>query len=95
MAVSLLLQDPDASVEEQDALLVRQFAADKKMPGRSLFLLARHREYSIVGHVFSQLFPEDYARVRGGGGGGGCGGGCWVGAVAASRPGCSLRTTTG
>lgn len=27
MAVLLLLQDPDASVEEQDALLVRQFTA--------------------------------------------------------------------
>lgn len=45
--------------------LVRQFAADKKTPGRSLYLLSRDKEFSLVGHVFSQLFPEDYDRVRG------------------------------
>lgn len=45
--------------------LVRQFAADKKTPGRSLYLLSRDKEYSLVGHVFSQLFPDDYDRVRG------------------------------
>jgi hypothetical protein len=44
---------------------VRQFAADKKTPGRSLYLLSRDKEYSLVGHVFSQLFPDDYDRVRG------------------------------
>jgi hypothetical protein len=43
--------------------LVRQFAADKKTPGRSLYLLSRDKNYSVVGHVFSQLFPEDYDRV--------------------------------
>lgn len=55
---------------------MRQFAADKKTPGKSLYLLSRDKDYSIVGHVFSQLFPEDYDRVSGavdgvaGGGGG-------------------------
>lgn len=48
--------------------LVRGFAADKKTPGRSLYLLARDKEYSIVGHVFSQLFPDDYDRVGAGAG---------------------------
>jgi hypothetical protein len=43
---------------------VRQFKEDKKTPGRSLYLLSRTKDYSIVGHVFSQLFPEDYDRVR-------------------------------
>jgi hypothetical protein len=54
-------------------VLVRQFAADKKTPGRSLYLLSRDKEYSLVGHVFSQLFPDDYDRVSPGG--------CWGAAV--------------
>lgn len=42
---------------------MRQFKDDKRTPGRSLYLLSRTKDYSIVGHVFSQLFPEDYDRV--------------------------------